>query len=354
MRIAQVCMPILPVPPKKYGGVLRIASYLSEELVRQGHTVTLFAHEDSTTRARLIAPPSDCGEEGTGGSIRYSILLGMVARYAKEFDIIHFHLNHWQVFPFVRAVHERALVTFHMPVSRSLMRFFQEFSDIPIVPVSNDQVPADPGVNWRRTIYHGLPTSLYALQKQPEGYCAFIGRLDHLKGPDRAIDIAQAAGVPIKIGGPIFSQEYFDDVLAPRLKNPGVEYVGELDDEAKQFFLGGAIALLFPIQWQEPFGLVMIEAIACGTPVVAFNYGAVPEVITNGVTGFVVSDMAGAAQAVRMARHLDRERCRAEFEKRFSAERMCKDYIEVYESMFTGVDVRLKEPKSRLHPVTGI
>lgn len=351
MRIAQVCMPFIPVPPKRYGGVERMVSYITEELVEQGHTVTLFANADSVTRARLIAPCNTAGSNGHDGRLDYSALLGMVARYANEFDIIHFHLNQWLELPFVRAVRSRVLVTFHLGIrdSGSLGPFFQEFSDIPIVSLSNAQRPLGLSLNWKRTIYYGLPTNLYSLQEHPGDYCAFIGLMGRHKGPDRAIAIAQAAGVPIRIAGPKFAaqQEYFEKFVEPKFKEPGIEYVGELDDTQKQTFLGGAVALLFPIQWQEAFGLVMIEAMACGTPVIAFNCGSVPEVVTDGVTGFVVPDATGAVNAISKVSFLDRRRCRAEFESRFSAERMCKDYVEVYESLLRGQS-GFSTP--RLHP----
>ncbi|HYM78050.1 MAG TPA: glycosyltransferase family 4 protein [Candidatus Dormibacteraeota bacterium] len=330
-------MPFLSVPPKQYGGVERMVSYLTEELVQQGHMVTLFASGDSITRARLIAPCSSAAGEGHEGHVLYSTMLGMVARYAKEFDIIHFHLNHWIVLPFVKALTSRAVVTFHMPIdnSESMQPFFQEFSDIPIVSLSDAQRPSNVYLNWQRTIYYGLPTTLYKYREKSENYYAFIGLLARHKGPDRAIDIAKAAGVRLKLAGPVYDREqgYFDQVIAPQVNGHDIEYVGPLDDAEKQTLLGNAVALLFPSQWQEPFGLVMIESMACGTPVIGFDNGSVPEVITHGTTGLVVPDWTAAVGAVADVRELDRKRCRAEFERRFLASRMCKDYVELYEAL---------------------
>lgn len=338
MRIAQVCMPFLSVPPQKYGGVERMVSFLTEELVARDHDVTLFASGDSATRARLISACPTAAGEGPNAYVIYATLLGMVARYASEFDLIHFHLIHWMPFPFVRAVHPSALITFHMPFyeSEGLGPAFREFTDLPMVSISNAQRATAPGLNWVSTVYYGMPEDLYELNLYPESYLAFIGRLDPYKGPHRAIDIALSAGLPLKIAGPIRNaaeQEYFDTVISPKLKKTHIEYVGELNDQGKQHFLGNARALLFPIEWPEPFGLVMVEAMACGTPVIAFDCGSAREVVTDGVSGFVVSDVNGAIQAIPRISQIDRKHCRAEFEKRFSVRRMCDDYIAVYQRL---------------------
>lgn len=312
-----------------------MVSYLTEELVLQGHEVTLFASGDSRTKARLIAPCSYAAGEGYGGQLLYLATLGSVARLASEFDVIHFHACHWLILPFVRAVHPHALVTFHMPVevSPELLPFYCEFADIPVISISDAQRPPGLSLNWFRTIHYGMPPELYSLQQEERRYLAFLGLLSPHKGPEVAIRIAREAGLPLKIAGPIRNQaeqDYFDRVLSPELDGTQIQYIGELDDSGKQDFLSKALAFLFPIAWSEPFGLVMVEAMACGTPVIAFGRGSVPEVITNGVTGFVVDGLPGAVGAVRAVSNFDHRRCRQEFERRFSASRMCCDYVDAY------------------------
>jgi len=331
VKIAQVCMPFLPVPPKKYGGVERVVSYLTEALVVAGHDVTLFASGDSRSRARIVAPCDSAVGIGSEGRLLYSATLGMVADLADQFDAVHFHFTDWTMLPYVKALQGRSLVTFHMPIDLSdgMRRLLQEHRGVPLVSLSDAQRPTDESLNWQRTIYNGLPPDLYSLQEQPDDYCAFLGRLGPSKGPDKAIDLAIAANVPLKLAGPI-QQPYYDEVIAPRLKSRQIEYIGELDDSAKQSFLGNAKALLFPTQIKEAFGLVMIEAMACGTPVVAFDRGASKEIITNGITGFVVSNAQEGASRLDEASRLSRKACRAEFDRRFSASRMCVEYCEVY------------------------
>lgn len=330
-------MPFLPVPPKRYGGVERVVSYLTEALVVAGHDVTLFASGDSQSRARIVAPCDEAVGIGSEGRILFSTTLGMVADLANQFDVIHFHFTDWTMLPYVKVLNRRRLVTFHMPIDMSdaTRRLFQQHRDVPLVSVSDAQRPAEGDLNWQRTIHNGLPVTLYSLQQQPGGYCAFLGRLGPSKGPDKAIAIALAANVPLKLAGPL-QQPYFDEMIAPQLRPHQIEYVGELDDSAKQCFLGGANALLFPTQVQEAFGLVMIEAIACGTPVIAFDRGASREILTNGITGFVVSNAREGASRLIEASRLDREACRAEFERRFSASRMCLEYSEVYTRIASG------------------
>jgi glycosyltransferase involved in cell wall biosynthesis len=265
------------------------------------------------------------------GRALYSATLGMVAGVADQFDAVHFHFTDWTMLPFVKALGGRSLVTFHMPIDLSdgVRRLLQEHRGVPLVSLSDAQRPTDESLNWQRTIYNGLPPDLYSLQRQPDDYCAFLGRLAPSKGPDKAIDLAIAANVPLKLAGPI-QQPYFDEVIAPRLKAGQIEYVGEIDDAGKQSFLGNARALLFPTQVKEAFGLVMIEAMACGTPVVAFDRGAPKEIVTGGITGFVVSDAREGASRLDEASRLSREACRAEFDRRFSASRMSEEYCEVY------------------------
>ena len=334
MKIAQVCTPYISVPPSGYGGVERVVSYLTEALVCEGHQVTLFASGDSRSRANIVSPALQSSGIGPDGKMLYLVTLATVLALESEFDVIHFHFTDWTMLPFVKALRARSLVTFHMPIeiSAATRRAFREYAEVPLVSLSNAQRRSETGLNWRKTIYNGLPPNLYTIQERPDGYYAFLGRLGPSKGPDLAIDIATKARVRLRLGGPI-QQPYFDQKIAPRLKPGEIEYVGELDDLAKQSFLGGANALLFPTQVQEAFGLVMIEAMACGTPVVAFDRGATREVVTDGINGFVVSSAQEAANVLNDVSKLCRVRCRAEFDRRFSASRMCLDYCDVYERL---------------------
>jgi glycosyltransferase involved in cell wall biosynthesis len=331
VKIAQVCTPFISVPPRGYGGVERVVSYLTEALVSRGHQVTLFASGDSRSRADIVSPALHASGIGPDGKMLYLVTLAAVLASENEFDVVHFHFTDWTMLPFVKALRARCLVTFHMPIEMSAATSgaFLAYADVALVSLSNAQRRSGIGLNWQKTIYNGLPTDLYSIQEKPNGYYAFIGRLGPSKGPDLAIDIATEARVRLKLAGPI-QQPYFDQKIAPRLKLGEIEYVGELDDAAKQSFLGGANALLFPTQVEEAFGLVMIEAMACGTPVVAFDRGATREVITDGINGFVVSGVKEAAGRLNDASNLCRVRCRAEFDGRFSASRMCLDYCEVY------------------------
>lgn len=334
MKIAQVCMPFLPVPPKSYGGVERVVSYLTETLVLEGHDVTLFASGDSQSQARILAPCDKAVGIGPEGRVLYSTTLGMVADLADRFDVIHFHFTDWTMLPYVKALRARSLVTYHMPIeiSEATRRLFHEHPNVPLVSVSDAQRPSEGKLNWQGTIHNGLPLDLYFLQEKADDYCAFLGRLGPSKGPDKAIDMALTANVRLKLAGPI-QQPYFDEMVAPRLSPGKIEYVGEIDDVAKQSFLGGANAFLFPTQVQEAFGLVMIEAMSCGTPIVAFDRGSAREVITNEITGFVVSSTQEGASLIKGISKLSRQKCRAEFERRFSARRMCQEYCQVYERM---------------------
>jgi glycosyltransferase involved in cell wall biosynthesis len=317
-----------------------MVSFLTEELVAHGHDVTLFASGDSITSARLIAAcPAEAGE-GAAGFVSYTVLLGMLARHAHEFDLIHFHLIHWMPLPLVRATGVSSIVTFHMPVSGSdgLEPLFEEFREIPIVSLSNAQRAGVNRLNWAGTVYYGMPLNQYRLREAKGSYLAFLGRMDPCKGLQRAIEIAIAAGLPLKIAGPIRNpaeQLYFDSVVAPHLENSVIEYAGELDDAGKQALLEGACAMLFPIEWPEPFGLVLLESLACGTPVIAFDQGSVRELITDGVTGFIVKGPDEAVQAIAKLSTLSRANCRAEFERRFSSARMCGGYLQIYERVKT-------------------
>src|SRR5262245_7945534 len=322
MKIAQVNAGPLPVPPKKYGGMERMVSYLTEELVLQGHDVTLFARPDSKTRARLIAPPTYSEGELHYSALDQIVMMSQLSRHSFEFDVIHVHpMNTLYWLPFLRLLNVPYIITQQngIPDISNIELAFREFSDVPLVSVSNAQREPAPWLNWQATIYYSLPLALYTFQEKPEEYLAFIGRFSPVKGLHDAIEIAKQSRMKLKIAGRTFhaeEQKYFESVVQPLLKNSMVEYVGELNDNEKQSFLGGACALLFPVVWRESFGLVMIEALACGTPVIGYQRGSVPEVVTDGVTGFVVKGLQDAVEAVKKIQSLSRRRCRQEVENR--------------------------------------
>jgi glycosyltransferase involved in cell wall biosynthesis len=336
MRIAQVAPLYESVPPGFYGGTERIVSYLTEELVRKGHEVTLFASGDSTTRARLIPMrtratrlDSSCCDSLAG----HIVMLEKVAAMQHEFDLIHYHVDYLHfslsrrgTTPHVTTLHGRLDLPELQPV-------YDEFRDMPLISISNAQRQPLPQANWIGTVYHGLPSDLLTLSPRGKGYFAFLGRISQEKRLDRAIDIATRIGKPLKIAAKVDKAdvEYFDEQIKWRLSDPLVEYLGEIGDDKKSEFLGGADALLFPIDWPEPFGLVVIEALACGTPVVAFGCGSIPELIDDGVTGFVVDNVEDAVDAAALVGKLDRHQCRAVFEQRFTDERMAEDYVALYE-----------------------
>ena len=335
MRIAQIAPLYESVPPKYYGGTERAVSYLTEELVRQGHDVTLFASGDSQTNARLV-PCSDRSLRLDPDCIdqlaHHIAQLEEVFSSADEFDVMHFHNGYLsypmasrQPVPHVTTLHGRLDLPDLVPLHR---RFPRE----PLVSISNDQRRPLPWLNWEATIYHGLPLDLYNFHPEPSGYLAFIGRISPEKRLDRAIEIALGAGMPLKVAAKVdpTDREYFETRIEPLMHDPSIEFLQEIGEDEKGDFLGNAAALLFPIDWPEPFGLVMIEAMACGTPVIAFSSGSVPEVLEEGVTGCVVNSVDGAVAAVSRARELDRLRVRRRFEARFSVERMANDYCSVY------------------------
>jgi glycosyltransferase involved in cell wall biosynthesis len=336
MRIAQVAPLIESVPPKFYGGTERVVAYLTEALIDLGHDVTLFASGDSCTRARLIATvPRALRLNPVAIPQVYTLaMIERVRQRANEFDILHFHEVDYIHFPVFRSEPTRTITTFHgrldLPDLQVLAR---EFPDMPAVSISDAQRVPLPGMRWVGTVYHGLPRDLLRLSMEPKGYLAFLGRISPEKGPDTAIRIARRVGLPLRIAAKVdrVDQAYFDHVIRPLLKEPGIEFLGEITEAEKAEFLGGAIALLFPIDWPEPFGLVMIEAMACGTPVIAFRRGSVPEVVHHGVTGWVVDDEKEAVAAIEQIPALDRQRIRQEFEQRFTAERMALDYLRLYQ-----------------------
>ena len=338
MRIAQVAPLAEAVPPQLYGGTERIVSYLTEELVALGHHVTLFASGDSHTAARLdpVVPRALRLNASVRDTVAPHILmLSRLQAQLREFDIVHFHIDHYHL-PVMRGAAVPFLTTLHGRLDLpEIAPLFRAFPEAPFVSVSEAQRRPLPFANWAATVPHGLPTDLLPLSPRDRGYLAFLGRISPEKGPDAAIRIARAAGLPLRIAAKVDDADrtYFETVIRPMLDLPEVEFIGEIDEAAKAEFLGGAAALLFPIQWPEPFGLVMIEAMACGTPVVAFDRGSVPEVIEDGVSGFAVRDEAGALAALRQLRRLDRATVRRCFEARFSARRMALDYRDLYERL---------------------
>jgi glycosyltransferase involved in cell wall biosynthesis len=342
VKIAQVAPLYESCPPKLYGGTERVVSYLTEELVRAGHAVTLFASGDSETSAELRAacPQSLRLVSGYGDSLPYHlVMLNRVMEAAQEFDVIHFHTDFLH-FPLFNRAREKTLTTLHGRLDLTeLPIVYREFPLMPVVSISDAQRQALPWLNWRGTIYHGLPPDTYDLGDGGGGYLAFLGRISPEKRPDRAIEIAKRAGVPLVIAAKVdkVDADYFEHVIRPMLDHPLVDYIGEIDEAQKAQFLGKARALLFPIDWPEPFGLVMIEAMACGTPVVAYRHGSVPEVVDEGITGFVVDNETAAVAAVEMTAGMDRAAVRARFETRFSVERMARDYLAIYAAMASGI-----------------
>jgi glycosyltransferase involved in cell wall biosynthesis len=335
MRIAQVAPLYESVPPKFYGGTERVVHYLTEELVRQGHQVTLFASGDSVTSARLIPSCPVALRLNPGGEDELAfhfVMLEKVFRASFDFDIIHFHLDYLH-FPVSRRQEIPNITTLHGRLDiPTLKRLYREFSDMPVVSISDAQRHPLPWINWQGTVHHGLPLDLLGAGNGDGGYLAFLGRISPEKGVDRAIEISQRVGLPLKIAAKIDKSDYkyFETQIRQLLESPDVDYVGEIGELQKTDFLGNAKALLFPIDWPEPFGLVMIEAMACGTPVVAFHGGSVDEVIQDGVTGFIVDSVEQAACAVERIGDIDRGRCRRVFESRFSAARMVADYMNIY------------------------
>ena len=335
MRIAQVAPLVESVPPKHYGGTERIVAYLTDELVRLGHKVTLFASGDSVTSAELIPVCRRSfrqSKRATDYLSREVLLMDYVMQRAGEFDVIHFHTgcSHYLIsrhlpIPHVTTLHGRL-------DTPELLRLYERFREMPMVSISNAQRAPWPCANWEATIYHGLPKDLFRFHPEPDNYLAFLGRVSPEKRVDRAIEIAKRVGMPLKIAAKVdpVDRRYFKREIEPLLNDPHIKWLGEVSDKDKDEFLGKAYALLFPIDWPEPFGLVMIESMACGTPVIAYSGGSVAEVIDDGVTGFVVNDIEQAAEAVRRVRDLSRARCREVVEKRFTASRMASDYIDVY------------------------
>ena len=351
MRIAQIAPLTEAVPPKLYGGTERVIAWLTEELVALGHDVTLFASGDSHTSARIEAIWPRALRLDT--SVRdpmglHMAMLEQVRRQSDQFDVLHFHLDYYpfslfsrQTTPFITTLHGRLDLPEHQPV-------FTTFSSMPVISISNSQRRPVPQAGWVKTIYHGLPADLLTPKPVRPSYLAFLGRISPEKSVDRAIRIAERCGLPIKIAAKIdrADRDYFEEQIRPLMSLPFVEYLGEINDAQKPEFLSGAIALLVSIDWPEPFGLVMIEAMACGTPVIAFNRGSVPEIVEDGLTGFIVEDETSAVGAVGQLSTLSRERVRARFEERFTARRMANEYLAVYRQLAEAANPRLRLAKS--------
>ncbi|CAH2604740.1 Glycosyltransferase family 4 protein [Rhodovastum atsumiense] len=339
MRIAQIAPLFEAVPPKLYGGTERVVSNLTEELVALGHDVTLFASGDSVTSAKLDAPwprALRLDPDIRDWVSTYAILIEHVRHRAHEFDVLHFHIDYWPNSVFSRQ-HVPFLTTLHgrldLPEFAAVYRMFP---NVPLISISNSQRKPLPDVGWVDTVYHGIPAQL--LTPQPAGerdYFAFLGRISPEKGIERAIQIAGRCGVKLKVAAKVdkADAEYFKNNVEPLLANANVEFIGEINDAQKPAFLSGAKALLFPIDWPEPFGLVMIEAMACGCPVIAMRRGSVPEVMDDGLTGFVVENVDEAVAACGRLDQIDRQKVRAQFDKRFTARRMAEDYVAVYERL---------------------
>jgi glycosyltransferase involved in cell wall biosynthesis len=355
MRIAQVSPLYESVPPTGYGGTERVVSYLTEELVRLGHDVTLFASGDSQTAARLISPcPRSLRLDNRciDPLAHHMLLMELVRRHADEFDIIHFHIDYLH-FPLSRQAGWAHVTTLHGRLDLpDLPSLYRVFSDAPLVSISDAQRTPLAWANWQATVYHGLPLDLHRPGFRAEPYLAFLGRICIEKRVDRAIEIARRTGLRLKIAAKVdkADRQYYEEQIKPLLADPLVEYIGEVGGREKDEFVRNAAVLLFPIDWPEPFGLAMIEAMACGTPVVGWRCGSVPEVIDDGHTGYIVDSLEEAVAAVPRAMALDRLRVRAKFEERFSAARMARDYLAVYERLLAerpAPALRLSLPPAR-------
>lgn len=335
LNIAQVAPLYESVPPKRYGGTERVVSYLTEELVALGHQVTLFASGDSVTKATLV-PACErslrLDDQCVDQLVHHIGMLQQILDECDRFDLIHFHIDYLH-FPISRLMRLPHITTLHGNLGiRDLKPFYKIFKDMPLVSISLEQRKPLPDVNWVGNVHHGLPSDFLKPKYTQGKYLAFLGRVSPEKGLERAIDIAIRSGIPLKIAAKVdkHDKEYYEQNICPLIKHPLIEFIGEINDQEKNDFLGNAMALVFPINWQEPFGLVMIEALACGTPVVAYNIGSVSEVIDHGVTGFIVTNQNDAVKAVQNIELISRYDCRRTFDERFTAARMTRDYLNVY------------------------
>jgi glycosyltransferase involved in cell wall biosynthesis len=356
LRIAQVAPLYERIPPKLYGGTERVVSYITEELVRRGHQVTLFASGDSQTGAKLApgCPQSLrlAGKPELGAFLQLPMLSDVYEDAASRFDIIHSHIDYWS-FAFARLIKVPTVATMHGRLDvEELHPVYARYRGVPLVSISDAQRGPLPLMNWVQTIYHGLPRNLLRFSPGPGKYLAFLGRISPEKRPDLAIDTARRIGIPLKLAAKVdvVDRDYFEAVIKPRLSPPDVEYIGEISESEKGEFLGNALALMFTIDWPEPFGLAMIEALACGTPVIARPCGSVPEVIRPGVTGYIVESVDEMAAAVGKIEKLSREGCRREFENRFTAEIMVDRYEQVYRRLIEeGQHKLFEKPKETYH-----
>lgn len=338
MRIAQVAPLYESVPPRLYGGTERVVSWLTEKLVSLGHDVTLFASGDSVTNARLVPAcrkalrlDPDCIDR----LAHHYLMVEEVFTRAEEFDLIHFHVDYLH-FSLSRREQVRNISTLHGRLDiPDLVPIFKEFREMPLVSISDAQRRPLPWANWRGTVHHGMPANSLSFRASDGEYLAFLGRISPEKGLDRAIEIAIRSGVPLKVAAKIDAadREYYETIIKPLFRHPLIDFIGEIGHSEKSEFLGNAKALLFPIEWPEPFGLVMIEALACGTPVIAYPSGSVPEIMVDGVTGFVVSNILEAVKAVERISEIDRRACRQHFELNFTDDRMAQEYLSIYQEL---------------------
>src|SRR4051794_5263998 len=348
LRIAQISPLAETVPPESYGGTERIVSYLTEELVGLGHDITLFASGGSATKAKLVpvSEQSLRSDPSVKDPLTRTIVeLEEVLKRTRDFDLIHFH-DGYVHFPLSRRLQIPSVTTMHGRMDLpDLVPIFQEFSEVPLISISNQQRSPLPFANWVATVLHGIPEDLFSFQPDPGDYAAFVGRICPEKRPDRAIEMAKDVGMPLKIAAKVdkADQQYFESEIKPLLNSSLIEFIGEVNDVEKNELLRSARAFLFPIDWPEPFGLVMIESLACGTPVIAFECGSVPEVLEHGKTGFIVRTMDEAKQALRKVETVSRLVCRQEFERRFTSARMAENYLLAYERL-------LKEKETRDYP----
>ena len=342
MRIAQVAPLYESVPPKFYGGTERVVYFLTEELMKKGHDVTLFASGDSNTSAKLVPACSESlrlSKNYQDHLVHHILLVEKVFQQHYNFDLIHFHIDYLP-FSMIRYHSDVTCVsTIHGRLDiKDLYPLYQEFSEIPLVSISNAQRFPVLRANWIGTVYHGIPKNMYRFYKETGEYLAFLGRISPEKGVDTAIEIAKKFEMPLKIAAKIdeYNPDYFETKIKKLIDHPLIEYIGEIDEKDKNEFLGRAYALLFPIVWSEPFGLTMIESMACGTPVIAFPYGSVPEIMVEGKTGYIVHNIESALKALKLIEKFDRVTCREVFEDRFTSSRMVDDYINIYNQLIHG------------------